>query len=639
MNFKAQWIKLCTITTSASEGGTITPTKKIDPSDPWAQTTVINITPNPGYKIKDVKVDGVSQGNISRITFTTDDYSEDHTVTAEFEPLTYTLTIVNGDDTQTSTVGYGKRNAPVAPTKEGYVFDGWKVNDTDTIYYADEEFNVTDNMTLTAQWKPIENYVETVTSSNKLSVDVQIKVADNISTENHDEIVKDIKNTLQKILNNENVDGVANAATLRNMLNVGAPKTEVVLTAAAAAKNDWDDSSSAIKEQMTADETAKLWNLTVALSITNKDSSNAQIGETATVNVTKTATPIEFKLTTGNDLTGKTVRVLYLHNSEVKTAESSVSDAANGVVTVTANEFSPYAILSKTKRSSSGGSSSSSTTYPITVTKPANGTLTADKSTAAKGTTVTVTAKANDGYTLSGVTVTDKDGKQLTVTDKGSGRYIFTMPDGKVTVAAAFTADEQHSAYDTCKKDENCPIYPFNDAKTTAWYHDGVHYCLNNGLMIGTSSNTFTPDGDITRGQIVTILWRQAGSPAASGTAFDDVADSAYYAQAVAWASKNGVVTGYGNGKFGPTDAITREQLAAILYRYAQFKGVDTANSGVSLDAFDDDASVSTYAHPAMQWSIANKIVTGVTTTTLAPKGMATRAQAAAMLMRFCENI
>ena len=157
--------------------------------------------------------------------------------------------------------------------------------------------------------------------------------------------------------------------------------------------------------------------------------------------------------------------------------------------------------------------------------------------------------------------------------------------------------------------------------------------------MTGVSGSSFGPNIDTTRGMIVTILYRLENQPAGAETAvFGDVKATQYYANAIAWANANGIVTGYGNGLFGPNDAITREQMAAILYRYAQYKGYDV--SAVSdLTAFSDAANVSGYAVDAMKWANAAGLINGVTSSTLVPENSAVRAQAASILMRFCENI
>ena len=199
---------------------------------------------------------------------------------------------------------------------------------------------------------------------------------------------------------------------------------------------------------------------------------------------------------------------------------------------------------------------------------------------------------------------------------------------------------ETNIGYRACRRDDSCPIWPFADAAPTAWYHDGVHYCLENGLMRGVSGGKFLPDGITTRAQLVMILWRLEGGPETNGAVrFGDVAGGAWYTQAVRWAAGCGVVKGYDNGCFGPDDAVTREQMAAILYRYAQHKGYDvSAGKDTNILSFNDAFAVSEYAIPAMQWACGSGMVRGIAQKggmLLAPMDTTTRAQTATLLMRF----
>lgn len=179
---------------------------------------------------------------------------------------------------------------------------------------------------------------------------------------------------------------------------------------------------------------------------------------------------------------------------------------------------------------------------------------------------------------------------------------------------------------------------PFTDVNTSDWFYDAVQYAYEKGMMNGTSSTTFAPDNTTTRGMIVTILHRMEGTPDAAGAAFIDVPADQWYTNAVAWANANGIVNGYGDGKFGPDDAITREQMVTILYRYSQYKGYDTSVSG-SVSGFSDAVQISAYAIDAMNWTVGNGLVSGFGNGTLAPKGGATRAQVATILMRFCNEV
>ena len=182
-------------------------------------------------------------------------------------------------------------------------------------------------------------------------------------------------------------------------------------------------------------------------------------------------------------------------------------------------------------------------------------------------------------------------------------------------------------------------VNPFTDVAESAWYYDAVRYVCSNGLMTGTSGSAFSPDLFTTRGMIVTILYRLDGSPAVSGAApFGDVPTGQYYSEAVAWAAANGIVKGYDTGLFGPDDVITREQLAAILYGYAQYKGYDVTAGG-DLSGFADSASVSAWAADALKWANGQGLITGKNGSLLDPSGTATRAEAAAILSCFCQSI
>ena len=199
---------------------------------------------------------------------------------------------------------------------------------------------------------------------------------------------------------------------------------------------------------------------------------------------------------------------------------------------------------------------------------------------------------------------------------------------------------DSSAAYTVCAKDDTCPLAAFGDLTATAWYHDGVHYCLENGLMQGVSGGKFLPDGSTTRAQLVTILWRLEGSPKTTGAVrFNDTPGGAWYTEAVRWAADCGVVKGYDNGCFGPNDAVTREQMAAILYRYAQHKGYDvSAGNDTNILSFADAMTVSEYAIPAMQWACGSGMVRGIAQKggmLLAPRDTTTRAQTATLIMRF----
>ena len=281
-------------------------------------------------------------------------------------------------------------------------------------------------------------------------------------------------------------------------------------------------------------------------------------------------------------------------------------------------------------RQSGGGSSGSSTPtiYAITVQETGHGTVTVSPKNAAKGKTVTITATPDAGCELSSLTVTDSRGNEIGLTDEGGGVYTFTMPGSRVSIKAAFAA----------RQPEPEPL-PFTDVVETAWYADAVRYVYENGLMNGVSATAFDPDGTMNRAMLVTILHRQAGGPSAcAGMQFADVAAGEWYTEAVRWAAAEGIVTGVTETAFAPDAPITREQFATILYRYAQKTGADVSvGEDTNILSYADAMDISEYAVPAMQWACGAGVMQG-SSGNLSPQGQATRAEAAAMLMRFCEG-
>ena len=293
----------------------------------------------------------------------------------------------------------------------------------------------------------------------------------------------------------------------------------------------------------------------------------------------------------------------------------------NGVnkdVAKDATETFTYTRPSSGGPGSSGGSISAPTTYAVNVNAATNGAVAADKKTASKGTTVTVTASPSKGYVVDAVKVVDKDGKDVAVTEK-DGKYVFTMPASAVTVTGSFKAETP------------TPVaLPFTDVKSGNWFYDAVKYAYAQGLMTGTSATTFAPNGTMNRAMIVTVLYRLEKSPAVTGASkFTDVPAGQWYSDAVAWAAANKIVNGYDETTFGPMNAVTREQMAAILFRYEQVKGLENVTLEENLNRFPDQNKISAYAIPALQWAVGQKIINGNADGTLDPTGTATRAQVA----------
>ena len=300
----------------------------------------------------------------------------------------------------------------------------------------------------------------------------------------------------------------------------------------------------------------------------------------------------------------------------------------SAVTSGTAPAFASESLSVQVIQSSSGGGSSTPTYRPDVETTD-NGTVTVTPRNPERGDKVTITPDPDTGYEVDDVTITDRNGDEVPVTDNGDGTWSFTQPTGKVTIEVTFREIPA----------EPEPL-PFTDVPEDAWYSDAVRYVYENGLMAGTGAGAFSPNETTSRGMIATVLWRMAGSPQDNDQmAFSDVADGAWYAQAAHWAAGTGISSGYGGGLFGPDDPITREQLAVMLYQFARDQGYDLSiGQDTNILSYTDASEVSEYAVSALQWACGAGIISGTGDgSTLSPQGQATRAQTAVMLMRFCE--
>ena len=281
--------------------------------------------------------------------------------------------------------------------------------------------------------------------------------------------------------------------------------------------------------------------------------------------------------------------------------------------------------------------------FTITVSGAENGTVTASAEKAAKGSTVKLTVTPSEGYETDAVSVKYANNDDVKVETGSDGSYSFTMPGSKVTVNATF------------KKVETTPVEPqpsdptppsaaskFKDLDANAWYSDAVDYVVNNNLFNGTSDTSFEPNGTMTRAMFVTVLSRLEGIDASkyTGTDFTDVNTGQWYSSAIQWASKNNIVGGIGDGKFDPNGNVSREQMATIMYRYANYKNISTSNvDATKFNAFSDSGSVSSWAVDAVKWAVDKGIINGMGDGTIAPQGISTRAQVAQIVKNYTDKI
>ena len=265
-------------------------------------------------------------------------------------------------------------------------------------------------------------------------------------------------------------------------------------------------------------------------------------------------------------------------------------------------------------------------TYAVTTPETTGGTVTVSPSRASRGRTVAITATPDLGFALESLTVLDSRGNEIALTDKGDGKYTFTMPASRVTVEASFAP---------------APL-PFEDVAPGAWYEEAVRYAYFHNIMEGMRETEFSPTTALTRAMAAQILYNLEGQPDLSdenlGYPYEDVDAQAWYGNAVYWARITGVATGYGDGTFQPGDSITRQEFAQMLYNYAKYKGYDLTAEG-DLAQFPDSESVADWAEAAMRWANGNELINGHDDGTIDAAGIGTRAQAASILMKFDQNL
>ena len=317
----------------------------------------------------------------------------------------------------------------------------------------------------------------------------------------------------------------------------------------------------------------------------------------------------------------------YTTDSSVPTADSPVYDGPihiTGSTTISAvamfSSLEPSGVMVEMYTLQSAPPVSTGET--ASVVRPENGSVTLSAERAPAGSSVTLTVKPDAGYRLKSLSVTDSSGAELELDAAGEGKYSFTMPEGGVTVRAEF---ERISS-------------GFTDLAEGAWYADAVDFVLAEGLMDGVGGGLFAPELSLSRSMLVTILWRMAGEPVVDyALPFEDVAGGAWYTEAIRWAASDGIVSGMTDTSFAPDADITREQFAAMLCRYADYSGCDTALGGMGIREFEDCAEISDYALSSMGWAVDAGLFQGDEQGRLTPGANTTRAQAAALLMRFAQ--
>ena len=298
-------------------------------------------------------------------------------------------------------------------------------------------------------------------------------------------------------------------------------------------------------------------------------------------------------------------------------------------------------VYAQWSKKSSGGSSHSYDGY-ITIINPKNGEVSVSDDWAYEDDKITLTITPDDGYEVDKIEIVDDEGDKIDAkkVDDEDNKYTFRMANCDVTVTVTFK-EEGKTTEDTDKEedkdDEETTELNFTDVKESDWFYKGVAYVVDKGVMSGVSENQFDPSGKLTRAMLVQMLYNMESRPACDAeNAFIDVPVGQWYTDAVIWANDEKIVSGMGDGLFAPNMEITREQMVVMLYNYAKYKGYDVTAS-TDLSKFADNASVSTWAQPAMQWAVAEGYISGMGDNQLAPQGTATRAEIASVIMRFME--
>lgn len=512
----------------------------------------------------------------------------------------------------------------IAPNTSNYVFLGWyeneKLVEKDNIY----TFTAIENRTLEAKYTPIV-YVESI-KLNKTSIlfdliganeQLTVKLSPEgvmnstiiwkssnnaVATVDSNGLVTSIGNGTA-IITATTQDGVYTAAcevTVKLPEDPSVPVAGVGLNTSRVEFNQVGDFYQLKADVKPADATNKsvIWT-----------SSNLSV---ATVDNTGLVTALANGTTT---ITVKTVDGGY---------------TANCTVTVDIKSTSNNGGSNGSSSNSSGGGSVTPTSYTISISDTDGGTISITPKTASKDKAVTITAVPDEGYKLDTLSVSDKNGNQIELTKKTDTEYTFKMPASKVTVNATFSkiiVDPEPSSMS------------FTDVSENAWYCNAIRYVYENGMMQGISDTEFAPTLSMNRAMIVTVLHRLENTPVTTNTnQFTDVESNQWYTEAVQWAAEQGIISGYGNGQFGTTDNVTREQLAVILYNYT--KHIDGDVSVISdMTIFTDANSISNWAEDAISWAVGVGLMSGKGNNILDPTGTATRAEVAQMLMNYCTKI
>lgn len=401
-----------------------------------------------------------------------------------------------------------------------------------------------------------------------------------------------------------------------------------------------DDVSNELHEKLPQDagEEKIVLDITVEKIITNADSSKEREIITQTEDLVTIEIEIPQNMRGYKDFTVHRRHINEDQSEEVHILKVAPNDDGEHIeiyadkIIIHVKKFSEYAIVGYNEivnipEDNNGGYTGGSSSY--TVKFNANGGTVVESINVARGKTITAPVTTREGYVFDGWY------KDVALTEPFDFNTKITS---NITLYAKWVVSAEGC---TGTKEEGCPCFEFDDLNSAAWYHLGVDYAIDNGLMNGISDEAFAPDMNLTRAMLVTILWREEGKPEATlDVTYEDVAEGQYYTEAVEWATANGIVTGYSDTQFAPNGNILREQIAAIMFRYAKYKGYDVSvGENTNILSYADYSEVSEYAIPAMQYSVGSGLMKGRTDSTLNPRENATRAEVATILYRYFTSV
>lgn len=560
----------------------------------------------------------INGGNISggKITVKNDDYGMlSITGGSISQPLNGLYCIYNANVTA---ISGGNVNGPVGNYNGASTeADQGKFSITGGLFSSDPSAYVADDHYVDASNNG--DYPYTVKEGAK-PAGALIVVKDKTDTAVNGDITGDDKTAINNVISKANVDGVAEAVA-------PAKKADIVAkSSATVTENDKVEIEVAVKVEAKAADLANGKLTFEASPVATVKVNGTATGTTVPVtNDMLNGQPITVKLplptVDGKLFTPEQIKHISSDGSVeyfLKTAKRGANtfEIKDGCAVFTITKFSTFELSGTVTyvEPSYYSGSSSDPTYSVTVDKTENGSVTVSPKSASKGSAVTITVKPDSGYTLETLTAIDSKGKEIQLTDKGEGKYTFTMPAGKVEVKATFMED-------------NSMLNFFYDVPNGAYFYEAVKWAVKNGITTGVGNDLFAPEQPCTRAQIVTFLWRAAGSPEPkTASSFTDVPASAYYAKAVAWAVENGITNGMTATTFAPDATCTRGQSVTFLYR--ALKGTASGSTN-----FTDVKSDAFYAD-AISWAVANNVTNGTSNTTFSPNADCTRAEIVTFLYR-----